>query len=483
LFSDNLYEDARQKLLKIPGAEVGAVVGYEYEQRRRPSILQDEWLFQQELPVARARFELHLPPGWEFSEFWANRAAESPQFDGANHVIWELRDVAAVKIEPAMPVWEAVAGRLFLRYLSPNGRGSFKSWGDVGQWYAQLTAGRRQSTAELRQKVGELTAGMPAMPAKIQALAKFVQQEVRYVAVEIGIGGYQPHPAQEVLKNRYGDCKDKATLLSAMLHEIGVESYYVLINSHRGVIRSEFPSPLPFDHAILAIRGAAGMSWDGKYSSVTHPRLGPLLFFDPTDPYVPLGHLPADLEANSGLLVEDSASELVDLPASPLSVNTVERSATLELAANGDLQGKALEIRSGDPAAQFRGVWLNTSEADRKRSVQDSFGRLTTGIELNDFSVNDLDKLDANLELRYSLRLPRYAAFAGGLLLLRPRALGEWGSDIMELGDRKQPVAFQAPMRRLTRSRSHCPKATQPMSFHHLSKLARERCITPAKPR
>jgi len=446
LFNDNLYEDARQKVLRIPGAEAGAVVGYEYEQHRRPSILQDEWLFQQEVPVLQARFDLHLPPGWEYGEFWANHAAASPQSDAANHKVWELKEIPAVKIEPAMPPWQAVAGQLFLRYISPKGGGSFKSWSEVGQWYAQLAADRRQPTAELRQRVAELTATSSDTLAKIQALASFVQQEVRYVAVEIGIGGYQPHPAQEVLKNRYGDCKDKATLLSTMLREIGVESFYVLTNSRRGVIRSEFPSPLVFNHAILAIHIPADTPGEAKYSSTTtQPRLGSLLFFDPTDPYVQLGYLPSDLQANSGLLVENSSGELVDLPLSSISVNTVRRTATLELTASGDLHGEVHETRSGDPAADFRGVWLNSSESGRKKAIQDSFGRVTTGVELEDVSVIAVDKPNADSELKYAFRLARYATSAGGLLLLRPRALGEWADDVMERGDRKQPVAFRAP--------------------------------------
>src|SRR5204862_5781783 len=134
--------------------------------------------------------------------------------------------------------------------------------------------------------------------AKIQALAKFVQGEVRYVAIEIGIGGFRPHPAQDILRNRYGDCKDKATLLSALLREIGVESYYVLINSRRGVVLPEFPSAMVFDHVILAIRIPADVSRENMNSTLNHPQIGWQLFFDPTDSDVPFGYIPAQLQSN-----------------------------------------------------------------------------------------------------------------------------------------------------------------------------------------
>jgi len=96
LFTDNLYEDARQKVLRIPGADPGAVVGYEYEQRGRPAILQAEWMFQQEVPVRQTSMMLHLPGGWEYRDFWANHAAVAPRSVAANQFIWEVRDIPAI---------------------------------------------------------------------------------------------------------------------------------------------------------------------------------------------------------------------------------------------------------------------------------------------------------------------------------------------------------------------------------------------------
>ena len=88
--------------------------------------------------------------------------------------------------------------------------------------------------------MAELTTGKSDQLDKMKALAAYAQQQVRYVAIEVGIGGFQPHFANDVLKHEYGDCKDKVTLLSAMLREIGIESYYVLINTHRGTDHAGF---------------------------------------------------------------------------------------------------------------------------------------------------------------------------------------------------------------------------------------------------
>ena len=97
----------------------------------------------------------------------------------------------------------------------------------MGEWYHELTKPRVDASADLKQTVSSLTAARPTTLAKMQAIAGFVQQSVRYVAIELGIGGWQPHSASEVFTHRYGDCKDKTTLTISMLREIGVDACYV----------------------------------------------------------------------------------------------------------------------------------------------------------------------------------------------------------------------------------------------------------------
>ncbi len=103
LFSAALYQDARAKVLRLPAAEPGNVVGYEYVQRRRPEIFQDTWWFQDEIPVRRARFVLRLPAVWEFRSVWLNHAPRRTQVTAQNQLVWEMADLPAVESEPSMP--------------------------------------------------------------------------------------------------------------------------------------------------------------------------------------------------------------------------------------------------------------------------------------------------------------------------------------------------------------------------------------------
>ena len=150
LFVGALYQDTRSKTLQIPAAEPGSVIGYEYEQRGRPFILQDSWWFAEEIPVMRSRYLLELPEGWEFDSYWLNYPAQESRLGGKNQWVWELNDIPAIIFEPAMPAWRTVAGRLAVNiYPTTNdslrGR-SHASWEDVGRWYAQLARAKRQPT-------------------------------------------------------------------------------------------------------------------------------------------------------------------------------------------------------------------------------------------------------------------------------------------------------------------------------------------------
>ncbi|MBI3484388.1 MAG: DUF3857 domain-containing protein, partial [Acidobacteria bacterium] len=136
--SGSFYDDVRMKATKIDGADVGSVIGYEYEQRRRPFVFQDKWLFQDPLPVRKARFVLQLPSGWEYRAMWMNYADQKPQATGANGSVWEIENVAAIEWEPLMPPWKAVAGWLAITYVPNNAAQRAKShasWSELGDWY------------------------------------------------------------------------------------------------------------------------------------------------------------------------------------------------------------------------------------------------------------------------------------------------------------------------------------------------------------
>jgi len=246
-----LVSDARRRVLQIPAPDPGNIIGYEYEIEEDPLVLQDTWSFQQVNPVREARYSLQLPPGWEFRAAWLNYPEPKPSAAG-NQWEWTVNNVNGVREEEDMPPMDGLVGQMVITFLPPGGPGQkgFSNWQQMGNWALNLTNGRRDASPEIREKVAELTKGAPSTLAKMKAIGNFVQDNIRYLEIALG-NGWQPHAAAEVFGHRYGDCKDKANLMASMLHEIGVDSYYVYTNSVRGRVTSATPPHRVFNHAIL----------------------------------------------------------------------------------------------------------------------------------------------------------------------------------------------------------------------------------------
>jgi transglutaminase-like putative cysteine protease len=444
---DELYNDDHTFVLNIPGSVPGNVVAYEYVQKGRPNLDEDDWYFQQPVPVLDARYSLRIPDGWKFSAYWANHSPIDPQSPAPDEQLWELRNLPAVAVEDDMPPWRAVAGRMMVKYDSPASVTQAEqagSWHDMGLWYTGISAGSRDVTPAIRQQVAVLTGNRPRLLDQIRAIASYVQHNVRYVAIEIGIGGYRPHPAGEIFTNKYGDCKDKTTLLSSMLSVIGVKSYYAVAQIERDIVRPNFPSLASFNHMILAIQLPPDAQDPNLLAVRDDPKLGRLLFFDPTDEYTPIGELPATLQDNSVLLVAPDGGELVHLPLLPPTVNRLLRTGTFTLAPNGDLTGKVEEVRWGEPAAAGRAEYLDAVPADWSKLLNRFLGNFLDSFDLLSATLGNLNQFNEDFIVNYSFVAHNYARTAGNLILLRPAVLGRKEPISASAKPRKYPMEFPA---------------------------------------
>ena len=240
----------------------------------------------------------------------------------------------------------------------------------------------------------------------------------------------------------YGDCKDKATLLSALLHEVGIDSYYVLINNNRDYLSPDFPSMLAFNHVILAILLPDPADTTSTMPILRHEKLGRLLLFDPTDDSTPLGYLPPSLQASQGLLVTDGEGELVNTPLLPPLANRIHRTAKLSLDTTGVLKGTIEEIRFGPFATTLRDSLLNVPAKQRQTILQSMLTEMIDGAVLTGAHVGGLHDSAAAMTVSYDVTVPAYAQHTGNLFLFRPCVLGHKGSSILEGKPRQQPLVF-----------------------------------------
>lgn len=422
-----LYADDRSVEAQAPSPFPGSVIALEYEVRRHEWINELGWIFQDTIPVVQCVLNVTLPAGWEYRAAWTHGASIDPVQLGPNAWQWTLKNVPGIgeEREPMMPSLLSLAGRMSLSYFAPETKtGTAASWRQVGDWYAGLTRGRYTATPEISSKVQELTAGKPDFGAKLQALTSFLQSEIRYVEISIGIGGQQPHLASDVFRYRYGDCKDKVTLLKAMLEQAGVNSEYVLIDTRRGFVSPDVPSSWA-DHAIIAIELPQSVPTDAYRSVITSKSGKRYIIFDPTDEYTPVGSLRAELQDSYALMITDSGGELIKTPLMPPETNVLDRIGHFVLTADGELTGEISEDRGGDFAARERARLRNWDEQKRTEYFERYLGRSLQGFTLQGMNVLQADQFQKDVLINFKLSTPQYALQRGPLMLVRPRILGE----------------------------------------------------------
>jgi hypothetical protein len=276
--------------------------------------------------------------------------------------------------------------------------------------------------------------------AKLAKVADFMQQQIRYVGIEIGIGGWQPHPAQDIFRSRYGDCKDKATLTVAMLDAVGIRGAWVSVDDRRGVIDPNAPS-LFGNHMIAAIEIPKGYENPRLQAVVTTKSGRRYLIFDPTNPYVPVGQLPDYEQGSYGVLAAGDDSQLIQLPILNPDAESIDRKAKFELAADGTLKGDVTVLRSGASSWTMRDRLATDSDKEQRELVERLLQHDFSTFTLGDEKVAHVRELDKPLEMDYSVTAPLYAKGAGSLLLVRPRVVGSDAEGLDEK-PRKVPISF-----------------------------------------
>ncbi|MBI2214770.1 MAG: DUF3857 and transglutaminase domain-containing protein [Acidobacteria bacterium] len=444
-FDGVLYAGNRLRALRIPSSQIGSIIGFEIEQRERPYGLEDVWTIQTSMPKRLSRFSLSLPPGWTVETHWVNAEPVEARTENATRT-WEVENVVEIHDEDSMPPETSIAGRMFVRYFPPGGseleRRVHRTWTDVGRWYGALAEGRVTNSPDITAKASELVRGRTSFLDRMRAVAGFAQRDIRYVAIEIGIGGYQPHRATEIFENRYGDCKDKVTALRAMLRALGIDSHYVLVNTNRGTVRREFASIHQFNHVIVAVPLPKGEG-ESLPATVVHPTLGRLLLFDPTNSVTPVGQLPWYLQGDLGLLVTPAGGDIVELDAHDASVNRLERTATLEIGANGTLEGSVREVRSGWLAATLRDRLLSLTDSQRAEYFDSRMANHLPRHTIAGLTIENLEAIDEDLIVSFELSAQDYVRPAGGLLLMRPRVYGTKAGSRVDLEKRRYAYAFE----------------------------------------
>jgi hypothetical protein len=398
--TNDVYDESRFKVIDASkDADTGMVFGYQTITESRSLFSQSLWYFQQNLPVLQSRLQLTLPPGWTASSVTFNHAKIDPTANGSTYV-WELRDLPFIEDEPSDPSVTNLAPRVAINYSPPAssqtpGARAFSSWADVSRWYTELSDPQVTLGDALAGKARELTQNAKSELERIQIIGRYVQN-LQYISIQIGVGRYRPHSATEVFAKSYGDCKDKANLMRAMLKAIKIEAYPVLIFSGDPTyVREDWASPRQFNHCIIAIK----VGDDTKAPTVIeHASLGRLLIFDATDDNTPVGDLPNHEQGSFALIAAGDAGALMRMPATSPESNKLERQAEVNLTADGSINATVKERSIGQSAVRERAMFRSLSRPEYTRFIENWITSGASGAK-----VSKVEPLDNSADGRFAL--------------------------------------------------------------------------------
>jgi hypothetical protein len=422
-----MFSTYKRRIVHPPAADVGATVICESEELLAPYLQETVWRIQEGIPFVFQALEVDLPQGRAHSEAWHRFPPVKPVEVAPNHWRWELKDMHALDLREVKshPNWEALVARMSVQWGDAAVEGKDNQWRAIGQWVTTLEANRPDPSPEITAQTQTLIVGAPDFYAKLSRITDYIQKNIRYFIVERGIGGLQANHAADIFRNRYGDCKDKTTLLISMLQVAGIHAYYVPVDDRRDVVDPDAPS-LVGNHMITAIELPADVQ-DPRLKAIVKTKDGKrYLIFDPTDERTPVGNLPSYEQGSYGTLAAGAASQIIALPVLDPDANGTEEKGSFTLSADGTLTGSVDTSHTGPEGAYLRSILKYTDEKERREGFERGIAETLPGVTLDAFSFIQPSALDKPIEFHYKVTVRQYSHQTGPLFMVRPRVVGSY---------------------------------------------------------
>jgi hypothetical protein len=368
-------EERQQQISAVEEAKPGAIFAYESVVERTTVVAQEILRYGSALPVEHDVFTIQLPAGWRLNAQPFNGAPAGTEVTGSQYR-WTMTAIPAMASEPLAAPPSTFMPWVGIDLVPPAGsqvaatRLALASWKDLSTYLSPRYEAAAAADATMKAKADELVRGKTNLLSRLQALGGYAQ-EVTYISIQLDdshAGGLIPRPATRVFHNNYGDCKDKATMLRGLLATQGITSYPLIVQSGLATrVEENWPSAKQFNHAILAIQVDDSVDSPAVF---THPELGRLLVFDPTNEVTPIGSLADTLLADKGVLLAGARGGLVTLPAENPESNRMERRVRAALDDLGGITGTIEEEFFGQASASARGERRRNGEAEFRRRIE-----------------------------------------------------------------------------------------------------------------
>ncbi|MGM0369840.1 MAG: DUF3857 domain-containing protein [Bacillota bacterium] len=413
----SIYSDARIKVISMSGVEPGSIVVCEYVKTKDEYAIKDEFwnyqLFQTTDPIEEKKLVVKTPADKKVN-YKVRNGDLKPEITEENNTktyTWLETDVPAIIKENNMTSLINVAPFIEISTLD--------NWSQISNWYQGLIDEQYQVNDELKSKIEELTADGQSKEDKIEKLYNYVTSQIRYIGLQFGESGYRPYSATETFSNKYGVCKEKATLLIAMLREIGVEAEPVLIRRGSGAIDVDIASPALFNHLIVYLPD------QDKY-------------LDPTSSGTTYGVLPGD-QGKNVLLPEEDKLEKTPVMDSEKNRTTVNQQ--VKLMNDGSAKIEFQEQNIGVYGYFYKRGYQRYTPQKRDEIVKQTVSKTFSNAQIEGIKLSGIEDLAEDFRMEVlNVKVKDYAQKMGDIMSFKPLRFPLQLGNIVAADERDYPI-------------------------------------------
>jgi len=431
---ETMVTDERFLALKHAIASYPVTIETEYEENESSFIDLGKWGIQDyvEQSVQSAVCKVLVNPslGFRYKSENINIVPERSNIDGLDSYTWHVKNLRAVKKEEHVLAWNILPNISFAvnNFNCYGYPGDFTSWQSFGKWIQKLNSDVNSLSPERVAEIKKMTDSIKSDKQKARFLYNYLQKNMRYVSIQLGIGGFKPFAATFVDQKKYGDCKALSNYMYALLKAVNINANYAIIRAGNNAKPADlyFPNN-PFNHAILCIPFKNDTTWlECTSSTQAFGKLGPFT------------------ENRNALLITEDGGKLVNTPRSTMQDNQFNSETHITLDADGGAKAQVKIFCTGDYRFNYIG-YSSLKMDDQKEVIMRSLNIKQPSF----FDINSPSDKDGVKEVDMNMDYDKFCdIIAGSRQFYRPRVFDLWALTVPVVDTRKADYYFDSPMQK-----------------------------------